>query len=202
MGINFLKLWKVVDTLNTVAQATKAVRRSTAGPAPSDDLPSGFGGTVGQLEARLAGVVVAALKEAFDRDRARTDFERSHLDAERQRAEAALRLEYLKQVGDRALTEMRLIMGLDVAVWLVSALLVAWLPAVRELAPKLLLGGGWLALIGSLACASVAQNHVVGWLATAAQSSAVPSQGTAPLAARWLFLAALALVALSLLIAL
>src|SRR6185369_13315161 len=47
----------------------------------------------GGLEARLAGVVVAALKEAFDRDTRRLDLERQQLEAERQRAERALRLE-------------------------------------------------------------------------------------------------------------
>ena len=42
------------------------------------DLPTG-----GPLEARLAGVVVAALKEVFDRDSVRLEMERSQIDAER-----------------------------------------------------------------------------------------------------------------------
>ena len=39
-----------------------------------------------RLETRLAGVVVAALKEAFDRDRARMDLERAQIESERRRA--------------------------------------------------------------------------------------------------------------------
>ena len=53
----------------------------------------------GGLEARLAGVVVAALKEAFDRDTQRLELEREQLDAERQRAERALRLELRRQAA-------------------------------------------------------------------------------------------------------
>ena len=45
----------------------------------------------GALEARLAGVVVAALKEAFDRDSRRLELERDQLAAERLRAFAAQR---------------------------------------------------------------------------------------------------------------
>jgi hypothetical protein len=42
---------------------------------------------LGQLETRLTGVVVAALKEAFDRDSRRLDLEHEQVNAERQRAE-------------------------------------------------------------------------------------------------------------------
>src|SRR5512132_2588594 len=49
-------------------------------------------GAPGTLEARLAGVLVAALKEAFDRDRTRLELEQAQLEAERRRAEDAMRL--------------------------------------------------------------------------------------------------------------
>src|SRR6185369_13257388 len=64
----------------------------------------------GGLEARMAGVVVAALKEAFDRDTRRLELEREQLAAERQRAER-LRLELHRQAGDREIGRLRLLAG-------------------------------------------------------------------------------------------
>ena len=58
---------RVIDTVGGLAQMTGKLRpraNPEAGLAPA-------GEPAGGLEARLAGVVVAALKEAFDRDRAR-----------------------------------------------------------------------------------------------------------------------------------
>ena len=64
--------------------ADRRAARSSSTPAAAR--PAG-------LEARLAGVVVAALKEAFDRDTRRLELEREQLDAERaaRRARAAAR---------------------------------------------------------------------------------------------------------------
>src|SRR5687767_7951696 len=70
----------------------------------------------GPLEARLAGVVVAALKEAFDRDRTRLDLEASQLDAERRRAEEALRMELRRQAGDRAFMQLRMLVVVCVVI--------------------------------------------------------------------------------------
>ena len=67
--------------------------------------------TAGGLEARMAGVVVAALKEAFDRDSRRLELEREQLAAERQRAERALQLELQRQAGDREIGRLRLLAG-------------------------------------------------------------------------------------------
>ena len=77
---------RVIDLAANVAQWAGGRRKS--GQPPETGLAAG-GGPLSQLETRLAGVVVAALKEAFDRDKARMDLERAHLDAERQRAEEA-----------------------------------------------------------------------------------------------------------------
>jgi len=73
------------------------------------------GGPLAQIETRLAGVVVAALKEAFDRDARRLDLEREALEAERQRAERALKLELLRQAADRETSRLRLLAGVAVA---------------------------------------------------------------------------------------
>src|SRR5207237_2441480 len=87
-------------------------------------------GALGGLETRLAGVVVAALKEAFDRDTRRLDLEREQLEAERRRAERALKLELLRQTGDREIGRLRLVAGVAVATWIGSLFFVGRLAAV------------------------------------------------------------------------
>ena len=72
-----------------------------------------------RLEARLAGVVVSALKEAFARDHQRVEFERQRLEEERERADRLLRLEWLRQAGEREIGRLRLLAGVSAATWLV-----------------------------------------------------------------------------------
>ena len=100
------------------------MRQPTSGPAAAarGRRPRAPGG----LEARLAGVVVAALKEAFDRDTRRLELEREQLDAERERAERALRLELQRQAADREIGRLRLLAGVAVAGWLGTLLLAIW----------------------------------------------------------------------------
>src|ERR1700674_4488345 len=92
-------------------------------------LPAGRGGgeeerlvpgnrALGQLETRLAGVVVAALKEAFDRDSRRLELAREQLAAERRRADRALNLELLREAGDREVGRLRLLAGVAAGCWL------------------------------------------------------------------------------------
>src|SRR5689334_20967728 len=64
-------------------------------------------GRSGSIEARLAGVVVSALKEAFQRDSERIEFERQKLEGERERAERLLRMEWLRQAADREIGRLR-----------------------------------------------------------------------------------------------
>ena len=79
-----------------------AARSRSAPPASAPSLPR-MQSLAGQLEAPLTNVVVAALKEAFDRDHARLELERAQLEEERRRAEQALRLELRRQAADREL---------------------------------------------------------------------------------------------------
>jgi hypothetical protein len=59
----------VIDAVGGLVQVARRFKQGTPdGIATAPPLGSG---TLGQVEARLAGVVVAALKEAFDRDSAR-----------------------------------------------------------------------------------------------------------------------------------
>src|SRR4051812_4219849 len=95
---------RILDTVIGVADIARTAtgNRGNAEPPPEPehlDLSARAAG--GGLEARLAGVVVAALKEAFDRDTRRLDLERQQLAAERERAERAMQLEIHRQAADR-----------------------------------------------------------------------------------------------------
>src|SRR5437868_13412171 len=80
--------------------------------------PGARGGAGGIVEARLASVVVAALKEAFDRDTRRLELEREQANAERERSDRALKLELRRQAGDREIGRLRLLAGVAVVAWL------------------------------------------------------------------------------------
>src|SRR6266516_1719638 len=106
----------VIDTLIDVANL--AVSRKSRSKTEGPDSSAVAGPALGHLETRLAGVVVAALKEAFDRDTRRLELEREQMEAERQRAERALRLELLRQAGDREIGRLRLMAGVAFASWI------------------------------------------------------------------------------------
>ena len=135
--------------------------RSRRPRAPEAELTSEqlAAGGAGGLEARLAGVVVAALKEAFDRDSHRLQLEREQLEAERRRAERALQLELLRQAADREIGRLRLVAGSALASWIGTLFFSTRLMG-GSAAPKVLLGVGWLLLLGAIAAAFSAQSSV------------------------------------------
>ncbi len=202
----WLRALDAVGGLASVAQ--RILEPKEEAPKPSRDplidslAPSEQSGQLGQLEARLAGVVVGALKEAFDRDRARLDLERDHLDGERGRADRAMRLEQARQAGDRALVELRLIALLSLAVWMTSAVLMAWLVDGSAPAAKGLLAFGWSGLIGAIACAFVAHGRVLSWLADADAATTGAPVGGLTVATPWLLAVGFASTAASIVIAL
>lgn len=181
---------KILSTVTTLAQVGAQFRR------PTGDLTPGVGSS---LEHRLAGVVVAALKEAFDRDRARMDLERETLEADRSRAERALEAELRRQAADRALNQIRLIAVFAGLVLLVSGILAAWIGAMRAGPAAALLTGGWGMALATLGCTFAAWQQVSVW----ASATEPPPAGTSKLVATapWLLLVSLALVAASLLMA-
>jgi hypothetical protein len=61
----------VLDTVGGLVQIARRFRQGTSETLSNASPFPGAAGGLGQIEARLAGVVVAALKEAFDRDSAR-----------------------------------------------------------------------------------------------------------------------------------
>jgi hypothetical protein len=180
-----------------------AGRRRAAGQPPETGLAPGSTGPLAQLETRLAGVLVAALKEAFDRDKARMDLERAHLDAERQRAEEALRAELRRQAAELALGRVRATAMMAIGVWMLSAALAVWMPGMRTGVARYVLGGGWACALASLGCAFAGWQRVATWLAVQGSPGAGSDSRPGPfeLAAPWLLVAAVALVGLALLLA-
>src|SRR5262249_6001890 len=157
-------------------------KAGAAGSAEPGVPASGLGG----LETRLAGVVVAALKEAFDRDRVRMDLERAHVEAERRRAEQALEAELRRQAAERALTELRLIAVMAVAAWMLSAALAIWLPNMRTVIPRVVLGAGWACCFAALGCAFAGGQRASAWTVGTGQSVTTPApDSTAATLAPW-----------------
>jgi hypothetical protein len=170
------------------------------GSAPDDQIEAS---RAGHLEARLAGVVVAALKEAFDRDSRRLDIERDQIESERQRAERALKLELIRQAGDREVGRQRLLAGIATASWLGTLFFSSQLMG-GAVAARIALGAGWVLLLASLAAAFAAQARVGSALRHIDETAyqAVPvSSGASGAAAPWLMVIGLALVGVAVLIA-
>lgn len=149
----------------------------------------------GGLEARLAGVVVAALREAFERDTRRLDLERQQAEAERDRAERALRLELQRQAADREIARLRLLAGVAVTAWLGSVVMSARLIA-GGVGARVSLGFGWLLLLGAIAASFIAQSRAAAAVEeTASDESRRAIGSTAASAfALWLLLCGLVLV--------
>src|SRR5439155_14791424 len=157
----------------------------------------------GHLETRLAGVVVAALKEAFDRDTRRLELERVELEAERERAERALRLELLRQAGDREIGRLRLLAGVAVATWIGTLFFSARLIG-GSLPARVAIGSGWVLLLGSIAMSFVAQSQVAAALdrvGAGDERREAVSSSVAGALALWPIVLGLALVGLAALLA-
>jgi hypothetical protein len=178
-----------------------ALARGRKSAASSDQLIERR--SFGSLETRLASVVVAALKEAFDRDTRRLELEREQIAAEREREERALRLELQRQAGDREIGRLRLLAGVAVVSWLGTLLLASRLVGAGGGA-RLALGVGWLLLLAAIAASFSAQSRVAAALTRvddgAAWSGTITSGASGALAL-WLSVCGLALVALAVLIA-
>lgn len=150
---------QLIDAALGVANFARGRKQPAAAPdEPMQQLEAGARAP-GGLEARMAGVVVAALKEAFDRDARRLDLEREQLEAERRRAERALALELRRQACDREIGRLRMLAAVAGAAWIGTLLLSARL-AGGAVAARVTLGVGWLFLLGAVAASFVAQSRV------------------------------------------
>lgn len=198
--MNFGNLLRAVDAAIAFRNAAVRVRRGgPAGPpAERDPVPPDAGrGLAGQVEARLTNVVVAALKEAFDRDHARLELERTQVEEQRRRAEAALRAELRRQAADRELARLRLIAGAALVGWIASLAIMAIGLTDSSRVARVGVAVGWLLLVSALACAFVAQGRAG---AVPGDSQPEPQTGSIGTAALALLVAGLAVTALSVLL--
>jgi hypothetical protein len=196
--MNFGSLLKTFDAIVALRDATQRIKAARgAPPAPGSDTalsqPAVVHGLAGQIEARLSNVVVAALKEAFDRDHARLELERAQLEEQSRRAEEAMRLELRRQGADREVGRLRLLAGTAMAGWVASLLLLGWRIPLASTPSRAALGLGWLLLLASLGSAFSAMARVG---AAATGNAASPDPAALPM---WLLIVGLGITALSLL---
>jgi hypothetical protein len=191
---------RIFDAALDVADlARRFLPRAQPADAQAEPSPS----ALGPVEQQLAGVVVAALREVFDRDSRRLELERDQIDAERERAERLLELELLRQAGDREIGRLRLIAGVAFATWAGSLLFLARLMG-GHLGARATLGVGWVLLLAALASALVAQARVsaeLGKLHIATRRPPALSSGLAGALALWLVVVGLAAVGAAILMA-
>lgn len=197
--MNFAAIVRAVDAALALGDAARKGRAKAAEPldeavAASSEPPAGF---TDRIEARLTNVVVAALKEAFDRDHARLEIERAHLDEGRRRAEAVRRLELRRWAVDHEMARLRWIGAAGLGGWLASVLVLGLRIAEASTGARLVLGLGWALLLATMAATFVAQ----GRLARLRLDDELPGEsGTAGRTAVWLLVSGLALETLSLLL--
>ena len=194
--MNFSNLFRAVDAMIAFRDAARRFKGPAAAPPPPDTAlaQSAAQGLAGQIETRLTGVVVAALKEAFDRDHARLELERAQLEEEHRRAEEALRLELRRQAVERELSRLRLLAGTALIGWIASIVVFAVHATAASSAGRMVMGAGWLLLLAALAMAFTAQGRVT----TSVSDRNQPIEsGAAPL---WLLIAGLAVTGFSLLL--
>lgn len=198
--MNFAVLFKAFDTVMALRDAAKKVK-GTSQPAATADAAlsqqSAAQGLAGQIEARLTNVVVAALKEAFDRDHARLELERAQLDEQRHRAEQALRLELRRQAIDRELGRLRLIAGTAMVGWIASVLMLVARTPGASMPARAAMVVSWLLLLAALGSAFMAQGRVA---TSMPDNDRATDAGPAGAASLWLLIAGLAVTAMSLLL--
>lgn len=219
--MDFKRILKAAETLAQIGQAARRFRAgvSAAGGGgeaadadrglsdeslPPRDLATG-GRMFGQLEARLTGVLVSALKEAFDRDRAHLEMEREQIEHERKRAEELMRLELLRQAGERELQNVRSSMVIALTVWITSVIFMMLHRSPIGTAGLVMLALGWFFLLAALGSSFVSYRQVSGALARGAhepgQLTAFGQHALAPIVPLFIVLG-LACTAASLLVAL
>ena len=189
--MNFSTLFKAYDAVVAFHDATRRFKGLSSLPPPETSLSQSAAaqGLAGQIETRLTNVVVAALKEAFDRDHARLELERAQVEEQQRRAEEALRLELRRQAIDRELARLRLLAGTALVGFIGS---IAFLFVHQSgAASRIVLGAGWVFLLCALGAAFIAQAGVNAERADQVDAGALPL---------WLMIAGLAATAISLLL--
>jgi hypothetical protein len=195
--MNFGAIVKAFDTVMVIREAAKRLKGEASPAAPSGLATTAPAGLPAHLEAPLTNVVVAALKEAFNRDHARLELERAQLDEQRRRAEEAMRAELRRQAADREVGRLRLLAGTALVGWIASVVMLIARLADASSISRIVIAVGWLLLLGALGAAFTAQGRVS---ASAVDATSASDDGRAGAAALWLLIAGLALSAVSLLV--
>jgi hypothetical protein len=189
-----VKFGNIVKVFDTVLSMLDAGKEEAPQPPAAEPRPSPPRNLADQIESRLTNVVVAALKEAFDRDHARLELEREHLQEQRRRAEEAARMELLRQVADRELGRLKFLGGAALVGWVGSVLLLMMRLHEASAASRATLIGACVLLLVSLGLAFAAQATVS---ASVLEPDRPPKTDTGILPLSFL-LAGLALAAVSL----
>lgn len=195
MALPWLRLIDLALGLNDVV---RRVRARNDNPEQARSLTSTGSTALGGVETRMAGVVVSALKEAFDRDHVRLQLEREKLEAERQRAERILKLELLRQAGEREIGRMRTVSAAGLVGLAISVALSFRAPA--TIGGRVLIGVALALLLGSLMCAFAEHARLSRTIAAADDRLSVESATapqTAGVAAPWLVMAGFVAVAIA-----
>lgn len=196
--MNVGSLFKAVDAVIAFRDAAKRFKDGSPRPPDTTQIASSQAqGLAGQIETRLTNVVVAALKEAFDRDHARLEMERAQLEEERRRAAAALHAELRRQAADRELGRLRLLAGAAMVGWIVSVAMAAGGLAGATPPARVVLVLGWLLLLAALGTAFMAQGQIDGPGPLSSESGGRVDSGVVGAMALWLLLAGLAATAVS-----
>jgi len=191
--VNLSNLYKVVDTVVSLLDTKKEEARGQEPPSLTQTSPPTF---ADQVEARLTNVVVAALKEAFDRDRARMELERAHLDEQRRRAEESMRLEVHRQAVDREIGRLRFLAGAALGGWAASVVLFVVRSQQLSGSSRVVLVAGCALLLVAIGLAFTAQSSI----GARDSESATPLKTATGTASLWLLLAGLGLASGSVLL--
>jgi hypothetical protein len=198
--MNFAGLVKAFDTIVVLREAARRFKGASSPPSSNIATLTDAGvaptALTGQIEARLTGVVVAALKEAFDRDHARLELERAQLDEQRRRAEEALRNELRRQAADREVARLRLIAGTALGGWVAAVAMMLVRLDSASVISRGVSAVSWLLLLAALGTAFMAQGHVSAAVPGTSAPVEAGRQGTAAL---WLLIIGLASAAIALL---
>ena len=195
--MNFGVLFKAFDTVMALREVAKRVAGNPAPPPAGDRglVHNSGGGIAGHIEARLTNVVVAALKEAFDRDHARLELERAQVEEQRRRAEEAMRQELRRQAADRELARLRLLAGMALIGWIASVGVFVARLASATTDSRIAMALGWLLLLSAMATAFTAQGRAGRDIVGGGDGSAAAGAGSIAI---WLLTGGLALAAISL----
>ncbi|MBZ5555979.1 MAG: hypothetical protein LAO77_01760 [Acidobacteriia bacterium] len=142
MPIPWLRLLDIVLGVTNLAQGR--VARADEEPEES--------GAQAHHDTGLAAVLAAGLREVFERDARRMQMLREKAEADRQRAERALRVELLTRAADREASRLRLLAGCALASWIGTVIAIVWLNS-DSLATRLLFGSSMLLQLASFASA-------------------------------------------------